>query len=258
LGSSNVLQSLDNLPSMVGGSGLKNLPKPSMTGDVIYDNQVTRLPSNSNSNYNYNNKSIVIDVVAPKVIQKDFIGTGKTSHSNTIQIEEPKYIQPDKVIQDIVPNQKDRQNFIQKPTQVNKQKQNGNTIYQIYNPESPNPPKKKTIIQLPVLNDSNRKSSSFMNEDLGSYKVYGRRKGKFNELGSSKSELEAEKIAKEFSLGTLGASTMIEQNGKSIEFNLGSGFRKSKSNKFINVQERGNRLSSWGERSEIKRSKRRR
>jgi hypothetical protein len=99
------------------------------------------------------------------------------------------------------------------------------------------------------------KELSSKEEDL--FKVYGRRYGKFSELGSASSEKEEEKLAKEFSLGSLGVSTFIEKGGKKIEFNLGSGFTKSKNNQFIQVQERKGRLSSYGEKSEIKRSRKR-
>jgi hypothetical protein len=88
------------------------------------------------------------------------------------------------------------------------------------------------------------------------FKVFGKRYGEFKEIGKAKTKKEAKEKAKEFSLQGLGASTFISESGKKIEFNLGSGFRKSKVDKFVQVQRRGQRLSSFQERSEIKLSRR--
>ena len=66
---------------------------------------------------------------------------------------------------------------------------------------------------------------------------------------------EAISKAREFSLQTLGASTFLEKGGRKVQFSLGEGFRESKADRFIQVQEKGKRLGSFGERKEIKRTK---
>jgi hypothetical protein len=118
-------------------------------------------------------------------------------------------------------------------------------------------PKKTNKIIITIKNEGIKTKKQFGGIDEELFKVFGRRYGKFKELKSVKSKEEAERFAKEFSVGTLGASTKIEKGGKPIEFSLGTGFRKSKREPFVIVQERGQRLGSYGERTEIKRSRKR-
>lgn len=239
-------------PLMVGGTGRVT---SAYVGTGMYERtesiSVINLPSISSKNL-VNIKSEDINKVktystnkAVNII-KDFIKPKEELKTNTIQQEFVKT--KEETIQNYKLNQQLRQEL--KTKQAENQINKLNILEKINIKVSP-----KVIIKI----KPNKIDKGLLGEGEESlFEVFGRRFGKFKELGTKKSEKEAKQLAKEFSLGTLGASTMIKKNEKNIEFNLGAGFIKSKVNPFIQVQERSKRLSSYGEKLEIRKSKKRR
>ena len=137
----------------------------------------------------------------------------------------------------------------QKQAQEQIQKQNQITNTTTTTPTKPIIPK----FLFNFLKSSKSKKESPLT--YGDFEVYGRRFGKFKRIGIAKSKAEAKQLAKKFSLGGLGASTFIKKEGKKVPFNLGVGFRPSKVDSSIQVQnQRGGsgRLTTLGERREIK------
>jgi hypothetical protein len=264
---------------MVGGEGLKVIPRsPSITGNTIEIN-MNRLPSQ-------------MEGAGSLTGSLNLFGSNQLmSQNNILSLNKNEVSQLSKTNLSLLPNvnnksqQKNRNIFVNAETSIQVQPQDSLSLQKeaikqsVFNlqafrtkqlnkniEQNKNLQKQYREINKPIEKiikyfdwDNKKKVSKELSsgeEDL--FKVYGRRFGKFNELGTKKSKEEAEKLAKEFSLGTLGASTYIEKSGKKIESNLGTGFRKSKSNPFIQVQDKGKRLESYGEKREIKSSRRKR
>jgi len=143
---------------------------------------------------------------------------------------------------------------------LNLQKSNVKTTYepltktiQRNEQEKRTPQKLKPKIKIisPEISDSKQKRS-FKDFISSEFKVFVRKKGKDFLLGEFKSEKEAETKLRENLLGTLRASGFVERSGRKIDVNLGRGFTKSKIESKRIVQERSGRLGSFGERKEIK------
>jgi len=86
------------------------------------------------------------------------------------------------------------------------------------------------------------------------FKIFGKRYGKFKELGTAKTKEEAKKKFLKFQVGTLGRSAFIEKGGKKLsikELGLNQRFRPSKELRGVIVQKKTNALGTFGERKEI-------
>ncbi len=97
-------------------------------------------------------------------------------------------------------------------------------------------------------------------EKILEFEAFGKRFGQEFSLGKAETKKGAEKKLKGFLKGTLGASGKVTQEGKPLSFgqlsSFGTGeFRPAKSDMFKVVQKRGFRLGTFGERTEIKRAK---
>ena len=131
--------------------------------------------------------------------------------------------------------------------------------------------------QVQTLRSVNAFSNSFMFPKIESFKVplfknkplkisggrntfsvFGRRYGKFNPIGKASNLNEAFNIGKRFGNNTLGATFKI-QGGKGLSFKTPTGYyaKNNKKNGQLFIQKNKFRLSSLGEKSEIKRSKKR-
>jgi membrane-anchored protein YejM (alkaline phosphatase superfamily) len=96
-------------------------------------------------------------------------------------------------------------------------------------------------------------------QDKAIFEALTKRYGKEFSLGSFGTQLEAEDKLKRTIVGTLAASGKIKKNSKELSFSelksFGRGFNKGKRDSYKVVQTRGFRLESYGERKEIKGSK---
>ena len=98
-------------------------------------------------------------------------------------------------------------------------------------------------------------------ESIDGYEIFTKKYGKDVLIGTAKTKLEAKTILERQLLGTLRASGFVTKSTgeklKASELGFGRGFRTAKRDSFRVVQERGFRLGSFGERSEIKSARRR-
>lgn len=104
--------------------------------------------------------------------------------------------------------------------------------------------------------DDFRKEKRTKEENL--FRIFGRRRGEFREIGTAKSKEEAKEIFLGFQKGTLGRSAFIEEDGRKLsieELGLDTSFRPSKELAGVIVQRKEKALGTFGERTEIKRAR---
>ncbi len=181
----------------------------------------------------------------------------------------PKQISKELINQSLKPTQKEitisktsqstkqKQSLLQKERTKQKQEQKTiqNEMVKI-STEKIKPKVPKSLFRF-IRQAKEKRKVQDINREL--YKIYGKRYGKFREIGKAKTKEEAKNILLKFQKGTLGRSAFVEINKKKLsirELGLGSEFRPSKMNESIIVQKRQFSLGTFGERREIKKSRR--
>ncbi len=245
--------------SVVSASVVNEFSKPSM-GKTTIKQEVKRDVKNIKQIRENALIQPKIQLIKEEEKQRSMGRSGQVSISRTKEIQKPSIKIKNKVGE--IFNQKSKQPIKPKPRtyirtkMVEQQEIPQNMKILVRNIITQNLIEEKlSIPRIKIKNKVNKtkKYKKIIADEL--FKIYGKRYGKFKKIGTAKTKKGAIEEAKKFSLETLGASTLVEKGGRKIDVSLGEGFRKSKSNRFIQVQRRGKRLTSSGERKEIKRSR---
>lgn len=127
--------------------------------------------------------------------------------------------------------------------------------------ETPRQPPRRPPKTPPIIPKIKKLLSELKKKAVGGeeFEVFGRRFGVDKSLGTFTTQEKAEKAGIKFAKGTLGASFFVKKEGQKIPFEklkLSSEFRPSKIESGRIVQMREARLTTGGERREIKQSRR--
>ena len=247
-----VTQELETeLPSMVGGKGLKNLP---YSGGTILMEYETTTFGQLKPNMDLVNRKLEMKEVTKSDIKLDTITLTKTK-SDVKQLN--KFRMDTKVLnkQDVVSKldtlskqdikQGSLSKSLLKSKLLNKQlsKSDLTSVSKQVNRLKIKEPKIeiKKRIKIPIDLDNKRKRTS----DSGTFKAFGRRLGKDIKLGTGTKE-QAEKKLESFLGKTLGASGYIESGGRKLKTEelslLEKGFKTSKKDSFRIVESKERRL----------------
>ena len=235
----------EGLPSMVGGTGLKTIPKPSYATLGVYEEQI-----------------LLPDTKLKGVIQPSFVEVKTRQEYIQPQIEmlktRQRFIQPLKEEVKTRLDIKSAQEFIQpikedvrvsqlfrqalEIKQVQKER-----LAQIQRARQAQRPIEQLKFKPFGLGDAMTRIKKIAKEKPEVFEVFGRRFGEEIKLGIFKTKPKAEKKLEKFLVKTLGAAGFIEKEGKKlkaieIELLKKKGFRPSKISEFLVVEKKEKRL----------------
>jgi len=248
----------EQIPFMTGGKGLKVIPYSSEMTYEVTELSSSRLPSDSKDSLVVSTGSLEVE----KQIDKTF-SSGKNKSISLTKIDESlKPIEDTKAGELFKPREIFKVREVLKTPQSIKQLQTPLTR-QVFKPRTKIVPKVKERIKPFVLgkNKPEKLLKTKRKRKLGEeeFLAITKRRGKEVVVGIARTPREAEMIAKKDVLGRLSATVKVKSTkGKQVQLTPSVLFRQSKTDPLSLVQRPTARLSSLGERQEIKESRRRR
>lgn len=250
----------EQIPFMTGGKGLKIIPYSSEMTYEVTELSSSRLPSVSDTSLSISTGTLQLE----KQIDKTF-SSGRSKSIQLTKIDESlKPIEEDTKVRELIkPREILKVSEVLKTPQSIKQLQIPLTR-QVFKPRTKIVPKVKERIKPFVLgkNKPEKLLKTKRKRKVGEeqFLAITKRRGKEVVVGIARTPKEAEMIAKKDVLGRLSATVKVKSTkGKQIQLTPTTLFRQSKTDPLSLVQRPTARLSSLGERIEIKesRSKRR-
>ena len=248
----------EQIPFMTGGKGLKIIPYSSEMTYEVTEFGSSRLPSVSDTSLSISTGTLQLE----KQIDKTF-SSGKSKSIQLTKIDESlKPIEDTKAGELFKPREIFKVREVLKTPQSIKQLQTPLTR-QVFKPRTKIVPKVKERIKPFVLgkNKPEKLLKTKRKRKLGEeeFLAITKRRGKEVVVGIARTPREAEMIAKKDVLGRLSATVKVKSTkGKQVQLTPSVLFRQSKTDPLSLVQRPTARLSSLGERQEIKESRRRR
>jgi len=250
-----IQEEIRELPYMVGGMGLKTLPKPSYVQPEIYEGQMllppTRLEGVIQPSFIEMREEQRFIQPQKEVLKtrQEFIQPLKEKLKMGLEIKSTqKFIQPIK--EEIKETQLFKQALRLKQAEIQKQRlAQRERLAQIQKPRLQIGVKvKPTIPPFPFkLKDAISKVTKMVKERPEVFEAWGKRFGKEVKLGIFKTKPEAEKKLKKFLVKTLGAAGYLKKAGEKlkateIELLKKKEFRPSKISEFLVVEKKEKRL----------------
>jgi hypothetical protein len=248
----------EQIPFMTGGKGLKIIPYSSEMTDEVTELGSSRLPSVSDTSLSISTGTLEIE----KQIDKTF-SSGRSKSIQLTKIDESLKPREDTKVRELIkPREILKVSEVLKTPQSIKQLQIPLTR-QVFKPRTKIVPKVKERIKPFVLgkNKPEKLLKTKRKRKLGEeqFLAITKRRGKEVVVGIARTPKEAEMIAKKDVLGRLSATVKVKSTkGKQVQLTPSLLFRQSKTDPLSLVQRPTARLSSLGERQEIKESRRRR
>jgi len=248
----------EQIPFMTGGKGLKVIPYSSEMTYEVTELSSSRLPSVPDTSLSISTGTLQLE----KQIDKTF-SSGRSKSIQLTKIDESlKPIEDTKVRELIKPREILKVSEVLKTPQSIKQLQIPLTR-QVFKPRTKIVPKVKERIKPFVLgkNKPEKLLKTKRKRKLGEeeFLAITKRRGKEVVVGIARTPKEAEMIAKKDVLGRLSATVKVKSTkGKQVQLTPSVLFIQSKTDPLSLVQRPTARLSSLGERQEIKESRRRR
>lgn len=248
----------EQIPFMTGGKGLKIIPYSSEMTYEVTELSSSRLPSVSDTSLSISTGTLEIE----KQIDKTF-SSGRSKSIQLTKIDESLKPREDTKVRELIkPREILKVSEVLKTPQSIKQLQIPLTR-QVFKPRTKIVPKVKERIKPFVLgkNKPEKLLKTKRKRKVGEeeFLAITKRRGKEVVVGIARTPKEAEMIAKKDVLGRLSATVKVKSTkGKQVQLTPSLLFRQSKTDPLSLVQRPTARLSSLGERQEIKESRRRR